>query len=77
MNISLVNQSLRLAKQLNHLKVNKEKNWIEKERKVQREREISDKKSRSSSVKKQVKHQINLKYQKQEHELLTRKTMHV
>jgi hypothetical protein len=53
MNISLVNQSLMLAKQINHLELRNQSSWIEKKIKVNRERDISSKRSRSSSVKKQ------------------------
>jgi hypothetical protein len=53
MNISLVNQSLMLAKQINHLELRNQSSWIEKQIKVNKERDISSKRSRSSSVKKQ------------------------
>lgn len=34
MNISLVNQSLMLAKQINRLEVKKERSWLEQERRT-------------------------------------------
>jgi hypothetical protein len=42
-----------LAKQINHLELRNQSSWIEKKIKVNRERDISSKRSRSSSVKKQ------------------------
>jgi hypothetical protein len=77
MNISLVNQSLMLAKQINRLEVKKERSWLEKERKTQRDREYSDKKSRSSSVKRMEQHQLTVKYQRQERDSLQRKSLHL
>lgn len=56
MNISLVNQSLMLAKQINHLELKNKSSWIDKQVKVNRERDISSKRSQSSSVKKQEQH---------------------
>ena len=64
MNISLVNQSLMLAKEINRLEVQKERSWLEKERKSQRDREYSAKRSQSSSVKRFEQHQLTMKYQR-------------